>query len=422
MFVKIAMDAKEASLAQVLDCVLDTDVWDEMWFQTVKALADALNLRPDISIELATIKGRLWDMAFDAESDQKEIARKTLIAVTAIRPRLEEYTKTLTTVTEKELDMDDFVFCVRLFQEIFGAKNFKIPYDYALQAVNRCIDRIKQSDQVPTALFEFVESCYTQKLHIDEATILELNEIKRPRFYPFFSALCENRIIDSSALEKIVSIIPPCEHEADFYIFVKRLIVFNNCGRDNIVAVPLMNQDLIWELATGESPMRPRFAKLLCRLYASNDGVTLPDADVINYFLEIWSAKSLNADAIAIDLLTLFISKWEDVTETFIKRRAPDTHKVKVTAHCVEPDFTIKFDATRDSTAGLIAAHVANVRDLKHRTICIVYDQSETMIFSIANLQLRHALPLPVPADDAEPDPGARCGTADSEGAPKIEG
>lgn len=110
-----------------------------------------------------------------------------------------------------------------------------------------------------------------------------------PNFFKFLDNLSAEDAITPDHLEILLSRFQ--SSDKSFFKLIKHLIYKANDSNPlaaKVTHLPLNKEDLLWSFALTDSPRRLEFDKLLCQIYASNDGVELSDKDVINAFLDKW--------------------------------------------------------------------------------------------------------------------------------------
>lgn len=157
-------------------------------------------------------------------------------------------------------------------------------------------------DPLTIPQLEKIFSCY-RVLNVDENKESnnfnadnDVNELKTlntystfPNFFKFLDSLAVEDSITPDHLELLLSHFH--SNDRSFFKLIKHLIYEANDSNPlaaKVTHLPLNKEDLLWNFALIDSPQRLEFDKLLCQIYASNDGQELSDQAVIDAFLDKW--------------------------------------------------------------------------------------------------------------------------------------
>ena len=242
-------------------------------------------------------------------------------------------------------------------------------------ALNQAINLLKYVQEPPLneepceLLKDFISKLgnrYKQPLTLEQLSILCSHEF--PNIFSFLNSLTYQNLIIPDHLEFLLQRFNIGDKM--FFKLIKRLIFTANHSDRQVTKLPLEKEEIMWNFAIGNTQHRVEFEKLLCQIYASNDGVELTDISVISAFLEKWQEFfSENQSSDMIELLRTFIYIFDSQSyPCFEKAHNYDPRTIDIVIYWTEQQSSMKFKAHPSTTIGSIIEKIAKSKNIQVNT------------------------------------------------------
>ena len=378
IFMKIIQVGNIKYVNKVVDTILNETPSIKL-FDMIDILIKEVRTRKDKDNFIRKISDFIWSISFDNKIDKdiKERARKSLYNAFSFNKGFDLFKK-----AEMLLGPDDDTYIVSLLIKFLDSKT-RISKDFVQTLIDDVFEKIRINNNPPQILFDYLFSLLKINSEgFDTEQIRKLCDLK-PKcndFLSYINLLVQEQELDDEEINIIISCIPEEEMNMKFYKFVKQLIVDD----DNIIikSLPFQNEELLWKLSLKKIPMNKKFSNLLCKIYASNDGIELNDEKMINEFLNNWETN-LNDDNndIMIDILRYFVHNIESqVDKDYNILKIPHNiylnqfKNINVNISCFNPKFEIEIMAYPKTKIGCIIDEISRKLNLKFQSIVLYYE------------------------------------------------
>lgn len=333
MFLRFAEFGKDKVLDDTISSVFSLPHKVE-WFDLLDSLSAILKERKDASPYLDSIRDFLMQIVFDKNENENPSdifgrAKSSLLLMVTYGATENTFIHLCEFLTSSD---DKFILNL-LNKFLHQDAKIKIQQETILHALNKAIDLLVlhtqnelqeiaptpgPSEEIKSYILnlckfnknsltveqlEKIFSCYTIKESYEfeinsneEINVMRMqhNETNSeystfPAFFTFLDSLVNEQSITADHLELLLDRFTSSDRS--FFKLVKHLIyAANDCNplAATVTHLPLVKEDLLWNFALTDSPRRLEFDKMLCQVYASNDGEELTDKEVIDAFLTKW--------------------------------------------------------------------------------------------------------------------------------------
>jgi len=377
MFIKSAEKARGELLSTIVDCFLNKSVCDNIWINNILTLINVFQKKARASKEIDYLKGTLENLAFSPENPLKEQSREALIQLVGYNADLSGYHSTLLMLSKID-NIDSMSFCFSLLKRIVLSGVKLDTYTYQ-DTINRCFELFSSLESITFEIIDFFEALleiHRQVFTSEHVVLLIQNRKRFPNFFSLMNTLCSYSVILPSFIELFYNEVPSDELDMDFFCFLKTMIKLYNKVSDGISSLPLQAEDILFKLSLNDSKIRIHCSELMCKIFASNDGIALTDESMISYFLNKWYGFDRENDMV-ISLLGTFVDTLESLSICHIQRHKPEKERIKTVITCSSPEFSTSFDLTPSTTISIICELIAKQRSIKVSTVAIFKNQAK---------------------------------------------
>ena len=376
VFTRMIKALRGDKLEKAFTCVMATEPSPEWYLLLVKICRKMMKKLPIGKVYIDRIRSKLIELMLLHDNPFVDNAKRALIEVVGLGANSEDF-QNMADILMKEID-SDFKYEV-LEKMLLSSKDVKLRPEIYQAILDAAVGRFVESSERTPELCSYIQSiCEACHVSLSVAHLERLCSIRQEYagFFEFIRGLAANGSIDADGMLFITSQISDCEIDMPFFQFFRECFEFLNLDKEAIVSLNLVNEDILWNFALKESPVRSEFQLLLCELFASNNVDEFTDNQVITHFLDEWEKRFCEAENkdIFFDLLRCFVETIEWQADRSPEDPLPHLHwlqpSINVTVtrtDAKKPD--IKMVCPYYAMIGNVAAKIAQEAKLKATTV-----------------------------------------------------
>lgn len=337
----------------------------EEWVKFLKVLAENIGSREIEDNSFSMVRDKLLEIALDNNSDRPtnliNAARNVLPSIIVIQMdqgAFDQISRQLITLLDLSLSnnessndsFDNLIFLFRLLSAALCTIQFedkgeaehllkksilfiqeKLPIIVHKNEAEEKKSNDDNSEDDENAfnreiVMNFISSlCYNNVLFLTNEELDILFHYRQTKLFSnIISRMVMKDLIPIDHLTSLIEKLTPEEIDDSMFNLVRDITYVQNKVSNNrpFINLPLVNEDLLWDLSLIDSQERSKFAVFLCQLYSRNDGIKITDYQMMSTFIQKWNgyfkqatkdkAKGANDNRKAlIALLRFFISEIE---------------------------------------------------------------------------------------------------------------
>lgn len=335
IFSSIASTLPVEQLPRLIEqCINPADGCEsEEWVNFLRALAETLGKRDGADGSFRMVRNKLLEIALTDNETKKElsnIAKKILPSI--IRFWLDEeiflriFHQLNSLLDQPEIhDIQQIIFLFQLFGSALFTNNFELPKEESEQLLHKSFLFIQENlpndhnCESCNAVLDFISSlCYNKDIKLsDEQLDIVFVYRQSTVFCNMITRFLLKNLVSLDHLTKLIMGL----NDIDENIFglVKNIIIVSN-NLKKTTHVPVLHEDMVWNLSLIESAQRTKFASFLCSIYSNNDKEQLSDYTMMNSFIQKWNTKFNQIETAvqkknALFLLKVFINEIESMVD-----------------------------------------------------------------------------------------------------------
>ncbi|OHT16616.1 hypothetical protein TRFO_13027 [Tritrichomonas foetus] len=380
MFLRFSDYSSGEILKTTIDCVMSLPHSFE-WYDLLDRLLDSLNHKKQSVEFLVNIREFLKGVAFNKNDPLHERAKRSLLKMITYGANEDTFKELVFLLSNNTITDDDKIVLDMLNNFFRDDSKIKISVPIINETLDKMVDLICLISDPPKPLKDFLANLSnSSRKQLTNEQIIKLSTNVFPGFFSFLDELSFTGLITSDHLEILIEKFDV--GDKSFFKLIKHLISEANSTNGLVTKLPLKKEDIMWQFALRDIQHRDEFEKLLCQMYASNDGVELTDHVVIDTFIEKWYSYYINEPSSKlISILRTFVYTWESQSAlNFEYAHNFDSRIVDVIVYWVNPPSSMKFYVPPSTTIGSIIEKIVIAKNIQLSTPVLSVHSLDTFV------------------------------------------